>query len=91
MIFETDLQLEEEREYERVFYDGLTFKETLAKVQEEKVLEAQAIVAREKEISENFITMKKELKAWRLRVESKNKLAEAERLRKEKILAEVSF
>jgi|FrelakmetLWP11LW_1041352.scaffolds.fasta_scaffold501766_1 hypothetical protein len=33
--------------------------------------------------------MKKDLKAWRVRVEAKNKLAEKERQKKEKILAEV--
>ena len=34
--------------------------------------------------------MKKDLKAWRVRIEAKNKLAEKEREKKEKILAEVT-
>lgn len=34
--------------------------------------------------------MRKELKSWRTRIESKNKAAEKEREKKEKILAEVS-
>jgi hypothetical protein len=35
-------------------------------------------------------SMKKDLKAWRQRVDSKNKAAEKERQKREKILAEVS-
>ena len=35
--------------------------------------------------------MKKELKAWRVRIESKNKLAERERQRKEQVLADVNI
>jgi hypothetical protein len=35
--------------------------------------------------------MKKELKSWRSRVEAKNRSAEKEREKREKILAEVKF
>jgi hypothetical protein len=35
--------------------------------------------------------MKKELKSWRSRVEAKNRAAEKEREKREKILAEVKF
>ncbi len=45
---------------------------------------------REAEIDRNFATMNREIKLWKERVESKNKHAQQEKEKREKVLAMVS-
>ena len=49
-------QLEEEREYEQVFYDGLTFNQMLDNARQEKLSKEKEIVEKEKEFEKQLVS-----------------------------------
>ena len=49
-------QIEEDREYERVLYDGLSFRQMVQNVHEAKRKELQEIAKKEKEFSEKLVS-----------------------------------
>ncbi len=49
------LQIEEEREYERVLYDNLTFRQMMANAREAKIKQLQEVEAKEKEFETKLV------------------------------------
>jgi len=81
--------IEEQNEYESVLYDGKTLKEMIEfveKTEREKEEEAQKI---EKNIREKLAKQQEEIKAWQKRVETRNVVADRERLKRQQILDEL--
>ncbi len=82
-------EIENQREYERVLYDGLTIQETMEQIQQQEEAKIKEITDREAELDAKLKAMEKELKEWQRRVESRNKAAEKERSQRQQILDEV--
>jgi hypothetical protein len=49
------LQIEEQREYERVLYDNLTFRQMMANAREAKIKQLQEVDAKEKEFETKLV------------------------------------
>ena len=86
----TKEEIELQKEYEQVLYDGKSVSEMIKEENEKERLEYEAIIAKEKEINEKLAKQEQEIKAWQKRVESRNVFAERERQKRQQILAEVS-
>ena len=85
----TKEEMELQREYEAVLYDGLSVPEMIKEANEKERLEQEQIIQVEKEIREKMAKQEQEIKAWQKRVESRNVFAERERQKRQQILDEV--
>lgn len=86
----TDQEVEEQKEYEKVLYDGLSLSELIKEAQKKAVEEEEAIAKREKELAAKMAKHEDHIKAWQRRVESRNVVADREKKKREQILSEVS-
>lgn len=83
-------EIEEQKEYEKVLYDGLSLQEMIKKVEDQIKLEEEKVKETEKDMKEKLQKHEDELKKWQKRVESRNVSAERERQKRATIMAEVS-
>lgn len=77
------------QEYEYVYHDGLTLREMMSSEVTRQREEKESQVNWEAEIDAKLVKQEEEMKKWKMRIETKNKTAERERLKKERIMAEV--
>jgi len=84
----TDEELELAQEWEKV-YQPDPLPDMITKAWDEARAEKEGRMAREKEITENLEKMEKQLLQWNERVRTRNQAAQAETLRRERILSEL--
>ena len=68
-------KLEEEREYEQVFYDGLTFNQMLENSRQEKLSKEKEIEEKEKEFEKQLVNFWKLINKNGTEIKRKNKLS----------------
>ena len=86
----TKEEIELQKEYEAVLYDGpKSVQDMIKEVHEKERLEQEQIIQVEKEIREKLAKHKQEIKAWQKRVENRNVFAERERQKRQQILDEL--
>ena len=86
----TKEEIELQKEYEAVLYDGpKSVPEMIKEVHEKERLEHEQIIQVEKEIREKLAKQEQEIKAWQKRVENRNVFAERERQKRQQILDEL--
>ena len=84
-----DVQLQ--KEYEHVLYDGLTLKEMIKNAKNEELERTNAVLKKEKEILEKFSKHEQEIASWQRRVEQRNVSAGKQEERRAQLFAEVIF
>merc|ERR550532_78080 len=86
----TKEEIELQKEYEAVLYDGpKSVPDMIKEVHEKERLEHEQIIQVEKEIREKLAKQEQEIKAWQKRVENRNVFAERERQKRQQILDEL--
>ena len=86
----TKEEIELQKEYEAVLYDGpKSVQDMIKEVHEKERLEQEQIIQVEKEIREKLAKQEQEIKAWQKRVENRNVFAERERQKRQQILDEL--
>ena len=88
MSWPTDQELRLAEEWERLYQDKPLI-EQISQVKRDIQQRKEDRIAREKEVETNLAKMETQIKQWRQRVNTKNKQAEAERDRRERVLAEL--
>ena len=83
-------ELSEKREWEHVFYDGNTdLKSRMRAAASAEKAKADRIREREEEIERGFEAMRLETEKWKKRIEAKNKSAQREKEKRDRVLAEL--
>lgn len=85
----TSEEIETQKEYEKVLYDGMSLKQMIDSVEKQIQEDEQEIIRTENEIKANLAKQEADLAAWQKRVESRNVQAEKERNKRQQILKEL--
>ena len=86
----TSEEINLQKEYENVKYDGLSLKQMIANAKKAEKEQEQAVIDLEKKLAENLAKHGKEIEGWKKRVEGRNTFAQKERNKRQQIFDEVS-
>lgn len=85
----TSNEIEIQKEYERVLYDGMSLREMIDSIEKKIKEDEEEIIRTEKEIKVNLAKQEADVAAWQKRVETRNSHAERERNKRQQILKEL--
>ena len=86
----TSEEINLQKEYEMVKYDGLSLKEMIANAKKAEKDQEKAVIDLEKKLAENLAKHNKDIEGWKKRVEGRNTYAQRERNKRQQIFDEVS-